>query len=161
MSEMKDQGLIFIRLCGSSPFTVSDKTNSAIIKNNRIIYRSLKWGWASFLTRIYMAFGCVWEYVHSSSVFKKINTCTWYHCFLVAVEQIYNCNYSPPGWFSSTPCVMQDILLHCFYYLSNLLLNSSGDGASITSITSLPMLNCSVCYDSLPPCNEWLGSYNM
>lgn len=88
-----------------------------------------------------MAFGYVSDYVHSSSVFNKINTCTWHHCFLVAVEQIYNCNYSSPGWFSSTLCVMQDISLHYFYYLSNLLLNSSGDGASITSITTLPMLN--------------------
>lgn len=161
MNEMGEQGLIFSRLCRWSPFPVSDSIKFANIKINTIIYRAVKWGWGSFLNRIYMAFGYVWEYIHSSSVFNKINTCTWHHQFLVAVEQIYNCNYSPPGWFSSTPCITQDIPLHYFYYLSNLLLNSSGDGASITSITSLPMLNCSVWYDSLPPRDEWLALSDM
>lgn len=157
MNEMKEQRLICNRLCRSNPLPMSHSISFAKIKINTIIHRSVKWGWVSFLKRLYMAFGYVWECVHSSLVSNKINTCTWHHSFLVVVEQIYNCNYSPPGWFSSTPCATQDIPLHYFYYLSNLLLNSSGDGASITSITSLPMLNCSVGYDSLLPHNEQLG----
>lgn len=125
----------------------------AKIKINTVIYRSVRQGWVPFLNRSYMAFGYIWECVDSSLVFNKINTCTWHHSFLVAVEQIYNCNYSPPGWFSSTPCAMQDISLHYFYYLSNLLLNSSGDGASITSITSLPVLNA--LSDMIPSRPQW------
>lgn len=122
----------------------------AKIKIKKKKYKSVKWGWVSFLNRLYMDFGYVWECVHFSLVFNKINTCTWHHSFFMAVEQIYNCNYSPPGWFSSTPCAMQDIPLHYFYYLSNLLLNSCGDGASITSITSLPVLNA--LSDMIPSC---------
>lgn len=135
----------------------SHSTNFAKIIINTLIYRTVEGGWVSFLTREHMAFGYVWEYGPPSSGFNKMNTCTWHHWFIVVVEQIYNCNYSPPGWCSSAPCLMQDIPPLYFYYLSNVLLNSPGDGASITSITSLSILNCSVCDDSLLPCSEWLG----
>lgn len=34
-----------------------------------------------------MAFVYVWECVYSSLVSNKINSCTWHHCFLVAVNR--------------------------------------------------------------------------
>lgn len=157
MNEMRWRNRdIFNKLCRSNFSPVSHSMSFAKIKINIIVYASVKWGWISFLNRLYMAFGYVWECVHSSLVFNKINACTWHHSFLVAVEQIYNCNYSPPGWFSSSPCATQDIPLQYFYYLSNLLLNSSGDGASITSITSLPVLNAlSAMTPSCPTMSSW------
>lgn len=97
-----------------------------------------------------MAFGCVWEYVHSSSFFNKVNTCTWHHCFLVAVEQIYNCNYSPPGWFSSTPCIMQDIpyiisTTYLIYYWIVLVM--------VPQLPPLPLSRClTALADTIPSC---------